>query len=193
MAMKHFENEYNILIKKMKKIESYLKNAPEGYLKISTRKNGCSYYHMIKDKKENCKYLEKQNENDVFLIKKLVQKQYYQKLLPVIKEEKAALEKFLEGYKPQLKYEVYDSLSQPRKQFIISEFVTPEQITEQWELEEYQSNSKYPEHLIYETNRGDMVRSKSEIIIADLLYYIESSAEPLEPKVVRNLMREYLM
>lgn len=174
MVMKYLKNEYHILTKKIKEIEHDLKNAPEGYLKISNRKKDYSYYHMKNDqvnKKEISQYLSKKKEETPSFIEKLVQKQYYQKLLPVMKEEKKAIEEFLTKYDPQKKYDIYEKTTQPRKQFITPAFLTPEMKTQRWESEEYQPNPKYPENLIYETNRGDMVRSKSEIIIADLLYY----------------------
>lgn len=174
MVKNYLQNEYNILTNKIKKIEHDLKSAPEGYLKISNRKNDFSYYHMKNDSENNkeiSKYLRKKKEENTSLIEKLVQKQYYQKLLPVIKEERKAIEEFLKKYHPHKKYDVFDKIVQPRKQFITPAFITPEKMTEQWECEEYQSNLKHPENLIYETNRGDMVRSKSEIIIADLLFY----------------------
>lgn len=34
----------------------------------------------------------------------------------------------------------------------------------------YEKNTMYPENLRYETERGDVVRSKSEVIIANILY-----------------------
>lgn len=40
----------------------------------------------------------------------------------------------------------------------------------QWENEAYEKNMMFPENLRYETEQGDFVRSKSEMIIANILY-----------------------
>ena len=39
-----------------------------------------------------------------------------------------------------------------------------------WYDEEYEGNTFHPENLKYETEQGEMVRSKSEMIIANILY-----------------------
>ena len=41
---------------------------------------------------------------------------------------------------------------------------------EQWETAPYDRSDKHPEHLCHKTIKGDMVRSKSEAIIANMLY-----------------------
>ena len=40
----------------------------------------------------------------------------------------------------------------------------------QWQDEVYMKSLMYPENLRYETEQGDVVRSKSEVIIANILY-----------------------
>lgn len=40
----------------------------------------------------------------------------------------------------------------------------------EWMGEEYECSKNYPEHLIHKTLKGHMVRSKSEVIIANTLY-----------------------
>lgn len=43
-----------------------------------------------------------------------------------------------------------------------------------WKSESYPTYGEYPEFLRYETDRGELVRSKSELIIANLLYKEDS-------------------
>ena len=40
----------------------------------------------------------------------------------------------------------------------------------QWKNESCEKNNLHPENLRYETEQGDFVRSKSEMIIANMLY-----------------------
>ncbi|MBQ9134831.1 MAG: hypothetical protein IJX66_01910 [Lachnospiraceae bacterium] len=44
------------------------------------------------------------------------------------------------------------------------------EIIKKWKEESYEQNNAYSEKLRYETEQGELVRSKSEVIIANLLY-----------------------
>ena len=44
------------------------------------------------------------------------------------------------------------------------------EVLRKWENERYEANQNYPENLIYKTDQGEMVRSKSELILANMLY-----------------------
>lgn len=44
------------------------------------------------------------------------------------------------------------------------------EIIKRWQEENYEKNNAYSENLRYETEQGELVRSKSEVIIANLLY-----------------------
>ena len=57
-----------------------------------------------------------------------------------------------------------------------------------WEQETYEPCNKYPETLRYETNAGEFVRSKSEVIIANLLHM---KADQLLYKYERPLKLRY--
>ena len=48
--------------------------------------------------------------------------------------------------------------------------LSKEELLHKWNTEEYEGNPFHPENLRYETEQGEMVRSKSEVIIANLLY-----------------------
>ena len=161
------------LSQKIKQIEEYLKCAPQGYLKVNTRDKQYVYYHMLKEKKdkETQRYLRTSDPADEKLKQSLIQKQYYQRLLPELTKEADSLKLFFDTYHPENKYDVYEQIAESRKRLLVPEYLRSENIVKEWEEQEWQPNTKYTDNLRYETNRGELVRSKSEIIIADMLYY----------------------
>ena len=65
---------------------------------------------------------------------------------------------------------VYNNLPDERRCLIEPYDNEVENIVRAWNGEIYESNVSYPENLIYDTEKGDKVRSKSELIIANALY-----------------------
>ena len=65
---------------------------------------------------------------------------------------------------------IYEELSEERKRLIDPIEPTLKDKVKQWNEEAYEINMSFSENLRYETEQGDIVRSKSEVIIANLLY-----------------------
>ena len=57
-----------------------------------------------------------------------------------------------------------------RKEWVIPIQTSVKERITQWVNEKKETNTYYQENLIYETSKGEYVRSKSEMIIADILY-----------------------
>lgn len=175
MMIQLLKDAYNELTHKIKQIEKYLENTPEGYLKVRERNRIYSYFQVTeKDGKINVHYLKLKDKDDIRIINLLAHKHYYKKLLPIIKKEHSIIKKFLEQYKPEEKYEVFDNMVPGRKAIVHPVFRRKNELihefVEKWKTEEWDKYVKYPERLIYETARGELVRSKSEVIIANQLY-----------------------
>lgn len=80
-----------------------------------------------------------------------------------------ALKRFSEEYRSQeIDYE-YDRLCEARKTLMNPIQRSTQLILERWNNEVYVPNNKYPDRLRYETDNGELVRSKSELIIANAL------------------------
>ena len=65
---------------------------------------------------------------------------------------------------------IFDSLSEERKKLITPLQMSVNEQIRRWNEEVYEKNNMYPENLRFETEQGEFVRSKSEVIIANLLY-----------------------
>lgn len=165
---KDINSEINMLTDAKEKIERFLKTAPEGTLRM-TRRGKCGYYWYQQTKKKNGwhnRYLTKKEEQ---LTCKLAQKSYYKEILPVVKEELEILNHLAEVYLPDKKFEKYAQLPEPRRALITPLFHSAEYTVRKWTEVPYEPWLEYEEYLRFRTDNDEMVRSKSEMIIANKL------------------------
>lgn len=179
-------SEINKTEKLLKKVEAFLTSAPVGCLKWQHRGQKIYYYHQIsnnRDKsedetqtdtpqkskryKEKRKYIKSEN---MMLAENLAQKHYYILLKEMLESNLHALKQFVKVYKQDGIDEVFNDLSKERKDLITPIQESVEAKIEKWKEEVYEKNIMYPENLRYETEQGELVRSKSEVIIANILY-----------------------
>ena len=153
----------------LEKIEKYLSNAPEGGLKIQNRCGKTYYYHQYKNIETGLYvkiYIDRKNEQ---LARRLAQNGYYAKVKPLIEKELPALETFAQAKNDEEIDNVYDMLKQERKQLVVPIRICVNEKLRIWQNESYEPYQKYKENLKYETDNGESVRSKSEVIIANIL------------------------
>ena len=74
---------------------------------------------------------------------------------------------FLAG---QLAQRDYHKLIPERKKLVVPYIATEELFAEAWVVKPFRTNPYLPEAKIYDTRRGEKVRSKSEAILADMFY-----------------------
>lgn len=168
--LKKIQNEMNTLENMLRKIEEFQKQEPNGNLKIQKRGKRIDYYIELKNNETNTwerKYIAK---SDRSLIPELARKQYYKILRPLVEHNYKALKKFVEEYRPEIMEQVYVNLSDERKKLIQPIETPKDEIIKRWKEEVYEPNDYFAEKLIFETEQGDLVRSKSEVIIANILY-----------------------
>ena len=104
------------------------------------------------------------------LAESLAQKHYYITIKPILEKNLNELKRFIKKYQKEKADNVYELLSTERKKLVTPlQTSVKEQIKRWWE-ETYEKNNMYPENLRYETEQGELVRSKSEVIIANILY-----------------------
>lgn len=151
------------LMEKMKKLQ---KKAPEGMLRISNSKGRVQYYYRENHSVRGGTYI---SQKKMANIKKLAQKDYQGRILETAEKEIAAIDAYMRLKPKQIPEDVYKSLSNPRQALVTPFFETDEMFRERWESVSYERKGfpdDFPEFL---TDRGERVRSKSELIIANLL------------------------
>lgn len=163
---KMLKERENYLLKMKKEKEEALKGAPEGSLRICSGRNKAQYYQRNNPKDFNGIYI---REKEIKLARDLAQKDYDQKVLGSIKQELEAIRKYRSIYPALSVEQIYEKLHKERQKLIVPIIETEEQYVCNWENVVYKGKEieeSVPE--IY-TAKGERVRSKSEVIIADIL------------------------
>ncbi len=161
----HNMNERKKTLKSLlKKTSQAIRKAPPGRLRIKC----CPIprYYQVTDSSDRCgKYIVKE---DFPVAKALAQKAYLQQLQDAAKQELdyiSALEQ-MTFLRPE---DVYSNLSENRKNLVEPFFLTDEEYAREWLDEPYERKGFLETDPFFVTSRGERVRSKSEILIANLL------------------------
>ena len=146
-------------------LERKIEGAPQGRISIKHINNRTYYYLISSDSTE--KVLSK---NDSKLIEDLIQKEYLKKSLKALKRELNILDRANKRYPQLVAEDIYDKLSDDRKKYVTPVVLTDEQYVIVWQNKPYKPGYIPNDFPYYLTMRGERVRSKSEMIIADRLY-----------------------
>lgn len=148
-----------------------LKCSPEGTLNISECRGNVQYYHRTTPDSTKGKYISK---NNMTLARRLAQKDYDARLLKALKKEQKILKTALNELKGEQVQgleisKIFQSLTSHRRALVTPVTLTDEQYAAAWLSKKYEGKSFPPDAPEYYTARGERVRSKSEVIIADTL------------------------
>lgn len=140
---------------------------PEGCLVIKEERGFERLYLQHKEGKR-LTYLARERSEDVSLY---AQKRYDNQLLKKARAEKLQIEKCLKVLEPDADIEkVYDSMPEALKPYITANEKTDLGYAQRWQKEKVAQARRLKEGEGFSTMRGDVVRSKSEVIIADRLF-----------------------
>ena len=143
--------------------EKQLPGSPKGRLKISRRRNNNYYYHVTEKDKTSGEIIDKE------LAKGLAQRTYWEDVLKTALREERLLKRMIDRYPDPAAEEIYEQMSQERKELVTPIVLTDEQYRNKWLAQEYRHKGFREGAPFYTTVKGERVRSKSEQIIADRL------------------------
>ncbi len=146
--------------------EKDLCKAPEGTIRIVSRDGLLQYYQRINPSDTRGVYLKREQDD---IATALVQKDYDTKLASEIKKEIKALKVFLRDYHPERISDIYKTLHNFRKPLVCPVMLLDEDYIARWMSVEYPKKSFEENAPDFFTAKGERVRSKSEIMIADAL------------------------
>ena len=146
--------------------EKALKKAPDGLLRVCNRKKKAQYYHRKNSKDIKGVYI---REKDIKIAQALAQKDYDRRVLRATEKELNAISHYLSGCPEKNAEQIYGTLHKERQKLIYPILESDEEYIKSWESVEYQGKGFYEDVPELRTMKGERVRSKSEIIIADLL------------------------
>ena len=166
-----------------------LLNAPEGKLRISHQNNYPRYYHKASsvEKKEG-QYIDK---NHYHLAHELAQKEYDEKILECAENELKALIVFIKKCERASIEEIYTNLSKSRRMLINPITLPDNEYLEDWLALKYEKKPFAENESELFTNKGDRVRSKSELIIANALFKYGIPYRYEFPLVMNGIGRVY--
>ena len=139
---------------------------PQGTLIVNSCRGKPQYYLRENGKRT---YL---RENQQQMVRELCQKSYDQKILAAAGEELEELEKlrtYYEERKSHLCEAIYDRTDVRRRQFIEPVWMPDEEYRKKWESFVYERKGFREDAPEYYSEKGERVRSKTEILIANLL------------------------
>ena len=142
---------------------SELQKAPEGTLRIILNHKRPQYYYLRKHEHGNGQYISSKNRK---LVLDLAQRDYNKTMLKALQKQIAFLEQTLARYQGLSLEKVDQNFSPSRKPLIISDFPKASEIAEKWRSVHY---ARFNDKTLFETERKEYVRSKSEQLIAQAL------------------------
>ena len=165
--IKRMKERVKILKKSIRIAKKDVSRFPEGKLRVSYSNHRPRYYHVTEAGDAQGVYIKKENRS---LAQKLAMKEYNGSFLKDAEMELAMLEKTIKRLSKSNADLSYHKLKIHRKVLVTPYVMTDELYIAQWQAAGTKQESFLTENLIYDTKRGDKVRSKSEAIIADVLY-----------------------
>lgn len=162
------------LVKELQEVENMIEivtkdiaGAPEGRLRIACRKGNEQYYHVTKDTNNMGCYVSKKNNGK--LVRSLAQKDYAKKYLDYLIIKKEFLENTIHTYEMFDDSSIYSGYNEARRKLILPYYISDKEYVKQWETEVYEGLPIDDDAVKIYSERGEIVRSKSEKIIADKL------------------------
>lgn len=167
MTKEQLKKRNEMLNKLIAKTKKEIPKFPEGHIRVVKKRKIAQYYLITEKADTQGKYLKK---NQRKIAEEIAQKDYLKKLLKESERESKAITAFLNGMDGIRPEDVYDSLGDFRKILVSPSLVSDEEYASNWIKNISPNPAFYPEELIYDTKRGDIVRSKSEALLADMYY-----------------------
>ena len=165
--LQDWDKEITLLLRTMK-IEENKNPEINGHIRIS-KCNGSNQYYYIDEgnpKNKNGKYISKKN---IEFIKEVAQKNFNLQFIHELENEKKLVTSFLEKYDKIKASNLFENLNLERQKIVEPPTLSNEEYAKKWQNENYRKkgfSANDPEFL---TSKKERVRSKSELIIANML------------------------
>ncbi len=116
--------------------------------------------------KSSLKFIRKRDRR---IAAKIAQRDYDREIIRLLKQEIGAIEAYEKKFPQKCIEEIYEGLNPGRKPLIKPYLITDKQYADAWINEKYTGKGFTEKDAFHFTKRGERVRSKSEVLIADML------------------------
>ena len=147
--------------------EERMANAPAGSIRMVKCRRFPQFYLRSDPSEKSGKYIPAGEKET---IRALVQKKYDAKMIKNAKKQLGAIDSFLSQYDPQGLDKAFQQINPDMRNYLSKAIIPNEEYALRWQAETYEPKpfaEGTPEHY---TQRGERVRSKSEVLIANALY-----------------------
>lgn len=165
--VKLMKERANILTRAIEEAKLESGPYPDGHLRISVSGHNARYYWVSQNSDKLGEYIKKENRS---IIPELAKKDYNQQFIVDATEELKRLKKAIAWFSKSNADLSYQKLSAQRQKLITPYIITDQLYANAWQTQNVKTNPYLEEKLVYDTKRGEKVRSKSEAIIANILY-----------------------
>lgn len=155
------------LEKAIRSAEQFLQNAPEGRLRISNRSSGTRFFCVTQSYDTCGLYIPSGNEE---LISQLAQKDYALKFIKEARKELSIIENCIHDLSLHNSESVYTELRKEREVLVSPYMADNENSSKKWLSLPFQTSNYEIQEKVFHTKQGEMVRSKSELILADIYF-----------------------
>ena len=162
------DQRYKELVRLKKEVEARFQKAPSGKIHIVKSGTRIQFYLRTNPKDKSGKYIRKKDDK---IIRMYLQKSYDEKILKLLITELKGLEMLINRYSSISKeiQQVYSGYSGIIKEYIDPVDISDEEFIQGWQDMPFQGKGMSDDSWLYETNRKEKVRSKSELTIANML------------------------
>lgn len=144
-----------------------LSHAPAGVLNVSPHRGGFQYFRVTAKTGRKGEYIP---ERKMSLASAIAQRDYDAKMLAEIQRQRGALEKCVAKYDVSVAENLYAQLHPARRSLVAPLVYPDDDFVARWSAVNYSGRGFDADGPMLMTARGERVRSKSEIIIADALF-----------------------
>lgn len=180
----------------IKEKERSTSRAPRGSLAIKPQRDRF-YYDYIPSEAQGAqkRYLKTSNPQDRELARSLAQRDYDLSILRIARAELKPIARLTKIYKNGYPEELYTRLHEARRELVTPIRPTDEQYAAEWQARCHKQAVIAADATTIQTKRGEHVRSKSEVFIADALqkhdikYHYECAVETIDHLTSMSRMR----
>ena len=177
-------------------VEKSLEKAPEGRVRMGKSNGSVQFYYCKTGDNSNGHYIRK---SEHALVRKLLQKEYDKKLKPVLQAEIKSLRFMIKQSRKTSPEDVYEAFPDAKKEWIRSYFENTADYVKAWTEEKTDTKGVIGVEGFH-TEKGEIVRSKSEKMIADKLWKMGipycyecplTLKTPFDVRILEELFRDY--
>ncbi len=157
------------LKKAISRLEKELAQAPVGKLRGSRHGKSWQYYYRERPEIEHGTYLRQTRKQDMKLAERLAQKDYDRRMLQQYQREENLLIKLYTHRTKQTADDIFYSIPEAKRRLVIPLEQPSDIEVQKWLETQYEKKSTFDSGASYRSGRGEIMRSKSEVIIANRL------------------------